>query len=152
MKKTLICLLIAAIFTICMPNVAAAPKTKQTTVVDSRYIMEVRGKEQPLLGLLLSNNTTYVNQSVDVVGGLATGTPSALHGIEGATINIQRLNYNGTTWYNLGTLTTLTGKDAGLFGASITPKEPGPHIYRATYDGDSRYAPAISNVVALLAN
>ena len=75
--------------------------------------------------------------------------PTPPHWIEGATINIQRLNYDGTAWYTIGSRTTQTGKYAGFFAATNDSANPGPYIYRATYDGDSQYAPAISNVEAL---
>ena len=150
MKNGLICLLIVAILTICMPNVAAASTSKQTTEIHSGYVMDVPAKEQPMLVILLDDNATYVNQSVDIYGLLATGSPSAPHGIEGATVNIQRLNYDRTAWYTIGNLTTISGgKQAGFFRGTLTLKNPGVYIYRATYDGDSQCAPAVSNEVTL---
>jgi len=152
-KKALICLSIAAVLTLCVPNVVAASVNKQTTNVHSSYAMDVPDKEQPGLALMLSDNVTSVNKSVEFIGLLATGTQSALHPIEGATVNIQQLNTNGTTWHTLGTVqTSSTGKEAGFFEGSYTPKSKGYHILRATYDGDSNYAPAVSNVVALIVN
>ena len=126
---------------------------KQTTDVYSNYAADVPNKEQPGLALMLSDNVTSVNRSVEFIGLLATGTQSALHPIEGATVNIQQLNTNGSAWHTLGTvLTSSTGKEAGFFTGSYCPKIKGYHILRATYDGDSNYAPAVSNVVALIVN
>ncbi len=148
-KKALICLSIIAILTICVPNVAATPTSKQTSEVYSSYTMDVPVKERPILVILLSNNDTYVNKPVDLYGLLGAGDPHSPHWIENATINVQRLNYDGTSWSTIGSLTTQTGKYAGFFAGTITPRYEGPYIYRATYDGDSHYAPTISNVEAL---
>ncbi|MGB8311729.1 MAG: hypothetical protein WCE81_07685 [Halobacteriota archaeon] len=54
MKKGLICLLIVAMLTLCVPNVAAASASKQTTNVHSSFAMDVPVKEQPVLLLLFS--------------------------------------------------------------------------------------------------
>jgi len=143
-KKALICLSIAAVVTLCVPNVVAASANKQTTNVHSSYAMSVPDKEQPRLAIMLSDNVTSVNKPVDVIGLLATVTQSTPHPIEGATVTIQQLNDNGTAWNTLGTLqTSSTGKDAGYFAGSVTPKSKGYNILRATYDGDSDYAPAV---------
>ena len=121
------------------------------TDVYSNYAADVPNKEQPGLALTLSDNVTSVNKSVEFIGLLATGTQRALHPIEGATVNIQQLNTSGTAWHTLGTVrTSSTGKEAGFFTGSYYPKIKGYRILRATYDGDSNYAPAVSNVVALI--
>ena len=61
--------------------------------------------------------------------------------------NIQYLNYDGTAWYAVGIATIMSGgKEAGYFGGTLTLKRLGVYLYRATYDGESLYAPAISNV------
>jgi len=151
MKKGLVCLLIVAMLMFCLPNVASASASRQTTNVHRSFAMDVPVKEQPVLVLLFSSNVTTVNTSVDLYGALATGTKSKINYIEGATVNIQRMSYNGT-WYTEGTLTTMSGKFSGCFIAHITPKDPGTYIYRATYDGDNTYASAVSNVVQLIAN
>jgi len=152
-KNGLICLLIALILTLCMPNDVAASACKQTTNVHSNYAMDVPVKQQPTLLLSLSKNITAVNTQVDLYGGLATSTSSGgINGIEGATINIQRLDTYDGTWYTRGTLTTMSGNFSGFFIVHITPKEPGTYIYRATFDGDINYAPAVSNVVTLTTN
>ena len=150
-KNAIISLSVLVILTICTFNcVAASPVSKQTPDVHSSYAMSASDKEQPVIAILLSNNVTTVNGTVSVYGGIATGESGALHYIGGATITIQQLSYNGTEWHNLGTLQTLRGKNTGFFVADYTPKVQGYDILRATYDGDSNYAPAVSNVVALI--
>jgi hypothetical protein len=151
MKKGMICLSIIVILTLSIPNVAAASANKQTTNIRSSYAMDAPVKERPILVLMLSNNTTAVNTSVYFFGAIATGTKSQLNYIEGATINIQRMSYDGTTWYTEDTVTTMSGKYSGIFSVYITPKDPGTYIYRATYDGNNTYSPAVSNVVVLTA-
>ena len=152
-KKALICLSIAAVLTLCVPNVAAASANKQTINVHSSYAMDVPDKTQTALVLALSNNKTVVGTPVDIVGALAAKENDTIHYIGGATITIQQLCTNGTTWNTIGTVQTLsTGNETGFFGARITPKSSNYYIIRATYDGDSNYAPAVSNVVALTAN
>ena len=64
--------MIIAILTLCVPNVVAAPACKQTTNVHSSYAMDVPVKEQPMFVLLLSNNVTDVDKSVDLFGELGT--------------------------------------------------------------------------------
>jgi hypothetical protein len=113
--------------------------------------MDVPVKEQPMFVLLLSNNVTDVDKSVDLFGELGTFKSGAINYTEGATIHIQRLNYDGTAWDHIGDLTTMSGNYSGFFIVSITPKEQGAYVYRATFDGDSQYEPAISNWVALRA-
>ena len=73
--------------------------------------------------------------------------------IGGIMVNIQELNTNGTVWHNLGTLqTSSTAKKTVFFAGCYTPKNKGYHILRATYDGDSSYAPVVSNVVVRIVN
>jgi len=148
-KKALVCLSIVAVLTLYVPNVAAAATGKQT----SYYAMDVPVKNQTALVLALSNNTTVVGTQVYVVGALAAKEHGTVHYIGGATITLQQLSANGTGWNTIGTSQTLsTGNVTGFFGASTTPKSSGYYIIRAIYDGDSNYAPAVSNVVALTVN
>jgi hypothetical protein len=110
-------------------SVAAPPMNKQMTDVHSNYAADVPNKEQPGLALMLSDNAIFVKKSVEFIGLLATGVQSNLHPIEGATVNIQQLNSNGTAWHILGTVQTSSkGKDAGFFTGSYYPKIKGYHI------------------------
>jgi len=152
-KKALICLSIAAVLTLCVPNVVAASANTPAINIHSSYSMDAPVKTQTALVLALSNNKTVVGTPVDIVGALAAKEHDTIQYIGGATITIQQLGTNGTTWNTIGTVRTLsTGNETGFFGASITPKSSEYCILRATYDGDSNYAPAVSNVVALIVN
>lgn len=152
MKKGMVCLSIITILTLSIPNVAIVSASKQTTNVHSNYAMDVPVKKQPQLVLLFSNNektaNTTVNTSVELVGLLATVTNGKINSIEGATINIQRLN-SDETWYTADTLTTMSGKFSGYFKVEVTPKDPGTYIFRAAYDGNNTYAPTESDMVVL---
>ena len=154
MKKAIMSLSVIVILTICMFNsVAAAPVSKQMTDVHSNYPVDAPVKTQTALVLALSNNTTVVGTPVDIVGALAAKEHDTIHYIGGATITLQQLSTNGTAWNTIGTVQTLsTGNETGFFGERITPKSSEYYILRATYDGDSNYAPAVSNVVALIVN
>ena len=152
-KNGLVCLSIIAIVTFSMPNVAAVSAGKPAITIHSSYAMDAPVKTQTALVLALSNNKTVVGTPVDIVGALAVKEHDTIHFIGGATITIQQLGTNGTTWNTIGTAQTLsTGNETGFFGARITPKSSGYYIVRATYDGDNNYAPAVSNVVALIVN
>jgi hypothetical protein len=129
--------------------VGAAPVSKKMINTDSSFATDIRSKEQPVLALLLSSNVTNVDESVDLFGGLATFQGNNMNNIEGATIHIEKLDYYGTTWNHVSDVTTMSGKFSGFFTIKTTPRDPGAYVYRATYDGDSQYAPAISHWVAL---
>ncbi len=100
--------------------------------------------------LLLSNNVTTVNTSVNIYGPLATVTNGRRNGIEGATVKMQHVNYDGTLLAER-TLTTMSGMFSGCFSTSITPKDPGIYICRAIYNGNNTYASAVSDDVPLMA-
>jgi hypothetical protein len=126
----------------------------------------VKGKQQTYLVAYLRRNQTAiiigVNQSIYLYGVLSAGTPpasanDASHGIPNATINVQSMNSDTKTWvtvYSERTLpdTSETGYNySGRFITTLTPVVAGVYSYRVTYDGDSQFAPAVSNVVTLTA-
>ena len=78
MKKTLICLSIIAILTLPVMNIAAASTSKQTDEVHRGYTLDTQVKERSILAFLPDHNVTAVNTSVDLFGGLATGTSSGI--------------------------------------------------------------------------
>jgi hypothetical protein len=161
MKKAILSLSIIAILTICMLNsVAAGPVNKQTTNVHSNYAVNVRGQQQTYLAAYVGGiggataATIGVGGQYDyLVGFLSFGTPPASswdfsHGMPNATINIQSMNSDGT-WSTVATKTTDVPVPLGMFRTTLTPAVAGVYTYRVTYDGDSQYAPAVSNVVTL---
>jgi len=162
MKNAIIDLSIIAILIICMFNsVAAAPVSKITTNIHSNYNADVSaGQQTYILAILNGNATTItmeVGQSVYLHGALSSGTPptswrDSSHGVSNATVNIQSMNSDGKTWTTVDTKRTNLPNDypgAGTFILILTPKDVGAYTYRVTYDGDSQYAPSVSNVVTL---
>ena len=77
--------------------------------------------------------------------------PGTSNYIGGATVNIQG-SLDGNTWTTVLNTTTETGKYNGFFLVLWTPPSTGVVYVRATYDGDSQYAPTVSNVVKLTVN
>ncbi len=166
MKKAIISLSIVAILTICVFNgVAAAAVSKQTTDVRSNYAVDARGNQQTYLAAYLGLDdatalTMGVGQYTYLYGVLSVGTPPTSsndysHGIGNARVNIQSMNSDGKTWSTVAT--HITSADAsvpgmplvGFFSAKLTPNGAGVYTYRVTYDGESQYAPTVSNVVTL---
>jgi hypothetical protein len=177
-KNGLICVVIVAVLSLCtFNNVAAAPASKLTPDTHSNYVGDARGDGQQtyILATLNSNETKVtgrVGQSVYLQGVLSSGTPPASwrdssHGIPNATVNVQCINPYGnastvniqnmfsdenewTTVYTVRTnLANTYPVKAGTFILILTPEVVGVYTYRVTYDGDSQYAPAVSNNVTL---
>ena len=170
-KNGLICLLIVAILSLCTFNgVAAAPASKFTDIY-SNYAGDVRDGRQKTYILATFSwdaNTTAITMglgnSIYFNGVLASDTPptSAVdhsHGIPNATVNVQSLNTDGETWTTVATKTTWSTippseyspelNVMGEFMAKITPSAAGVYTFRVTFDGDSQYAPSVSNVITL---
>ncbi len=163
-KKEIISLAIIAMLTVCVFNsVAAAHVTRHSTDIHNGYAVDAGEKQQTYLVAYLRNNQTAVTMGVGQstwLYGVLSGAPPASandtsHGIPNATINIQSMDPVGKTWttvYSGKTLpdTSQTGYNySGRFIATLTPAVAGVYTYRVTYDGNSQYAPAVSNVVTL---
>jgi hypothetical protein len=145
---------IIAMLTLCVLNIAAASTSKltpaTTLVIYNGYATDAT-TQKTVLEIMLSSNTTKVNEKVALIGGLRSGTPQTPNLIGGATVNIQK--FTNETWTTFNTTTTIaTGDYKGYFIVPITPSSTGVFSYRATYDGDSQYAATVSNVVRLTVN
>ncbi len=158
-KNGLVCLSIIAIVTLSIPNVAAASAAKPAINVHSSYAMDAPVKTQTALVIALSKNTTDVGAPVYIYGALVAEEQGTMHYIAGATVTIQQLtSTTGNVWTKVGTLqTTTTNSEVGAsitpnFSGTETPTTSGYYVIRVTYDGDSNYAPAVSNVVSLTAS
>lgn len=168
LKTGLTSMVIVALISLCTFNgVAAAPASKLTPGTQSNYAADVKGGRQTYIFLSLGPYgqtavTIGVGQSVLLEGVLSFDTPptgicDCAHGIPDATINIQSLTPNGSTWSTVAT--TSTGDDPGIgngmlstvgwFKVTLTPAVAGVYMYRVTYDGDSQYAPSVSTIVTL---
>jgi hypothetical protein len=146
-RMRIISLSIIALVILCALSSAAASTIKITTAAHSEYITDATAQQKTVLAIWLSNNTTKINESVYLLGILASGTPSAPSPIENARMTIQQLA--NETWIPIGSATTLAGDYSGMFVVSLTPRAIGSTSYRATYDGDGQFAPSVSNAVVL---
>ena len=124
----------------------------------------MKGRQQTYILATLNDKKTLivgVGQSVPLGGVLSYGEPptssvGSSHGIANATLNIQSLNLDGRTWITVAVTASETGLDnpilvstLGWFAVKLTPMAAGVYTYRLTYDGDSQYAPAVSDVLTL---
>jgi hypothetical protein len=135
--------------------------------VNKLYLQATRGMREGLwIGIRRLTNssgdeirTIEHNQQVVLSGVLAWRNPDAPNaapdGIGGAKVNIQE-SLDGNTWNTVQTATTETRTDVsegevgnGFFLVNWGSSGPGVFYFRATYDGDNQYAPAVSNVVRL---
>jgi hypothetical protein len=140
---------IIALVMLCALSSAAVSPIKITTAAQSEHITGATAQQETVLVILLSNNTTKINEPVYLLGVLASGTQSAPNYIGNARVTIQQLSANGT-WLPIGTATTeKDGEYKGKFVVSLTPRVAGVSVYRATYDGDSQFASSVSKVVSL---
>jgi hypothetical protein len=120
-------------------------------------MLKTRSQQQTVLVIRLVNDngdlisTATVNQSVILGGSLYQNILFISVRIGGATVSIQA-SFDGNTWTTIGNTTTETGKNNGFFAAKWILSKSEVIYFRATYDGDSQYAPAVSNVVKLTIN
>jgi hypothetical protein len=89
---------------------------------------------------------------VYILGVLSSTLPTTSqeppqNGID-AFVNIQSLNSDGNTWTTVATRETNT-ISTGFVSVKLVPQATGVYTYRLTYDGDSKYASAVSNTVTL---
>ena len=139
---------------LCVINVTAASTSTPTTVTQNGYNTDVTALQPTSLVIVFMNknsneriSTAKVNESVIFGGGLWSGTASAPNYIGAAKINIQQMESG--TWTTVYTTKTGTGTGEGIFAVQLKSTSAGVLSFRATYDGDSQYAPAVSNVAQL---
>jgi hypothetical protein len=151
-KNGLICILIAAMLSLCVINITAASTSMPTTVIHNGYNTHATAPQPHLVVFFLNNDrerisTAKVNETVIFCGSLWSDTTSTPNYIEAAKINIQLMK-NGT-WTTGYTTKTSTGEHAGIFAVQLKSTCADILSFRATYDGDSQYSPAVSNVAML---
>jgi len=155
MKKGLICLLIVSVLSLSIINVAAASTSRSTIVPYKGYHSELRSQQQTAINLMIldekSGNkitTAAVGQKILVGGILESGTDNPTP-IGGATVKLQ-LSNDDSTWSDLKSTTTdSSSKYLGIFLAVLTPPSAGQFYFRASFDGNTQYAPCMSNVAQL---
>jgi len=109
--------------------------------------------------MALQRRSLGVGQWIYFSGVLSPGTPptssfDTSHGIPNMTVNIESMNSDGKTWSTVATRITDSNSGPGpsllgMFSAKLTPNAAGVYTYQVTYDGNSQYAHAVSNVVTL---
>jgi len=141
MKTRIIGLAILALLTLCLLNVAAASTTNPATAPHSKIVTDVKG-QQPTTLTFTSPAQVKVNESYTVSGSLTSGGT----GVSGATINFQYQYLDSGRWVTLWTDTTNSN---GNIADKVAAHQTGDHHNRLTYDGNSQYAPAVSNEVVV---
>jgi hypothetical protein len=71
-------------------------------------------------------------------------------GISGALIHDQQWNPDISKWVTLGS--AYTTEEGGIFHHNFTARAAGTYYFRVTFDGDSQYTHAASNVVTVTVN
>ena len=145
MKKALIFLLIAAILTLSVPNVAAATASKYSTATHSTIVRDATARQPTMITFTAPAQVT-VNKSYVVYGRLATADGK---GIPGAKIYLMLYTY-GSFWIKVGD--AFTTDSGGKFSMEITQSYKSDYEHEVVYYGDMQYAGSVSNVVTTVAS
>lgn len=143
MRKQIISLSIIAILSLCTLSVASASTSKTTTVDHHAYARSATAQQPTTLTFTVPAQVKLF-QPYPVSGSLTTADGT---GISGAQIWYQWLN--GDKWDTTGMMFTFgkngsfsdTWIETGLFNKQKFC------LYRIIYNGNSQYAPAVSNEV-----
>ncbi len=144
-KNGLICVLIIAILTACVPNVAAAPMSAYSTAIHNKVATDAPAR-QPTTLTFTAPAQVKVNKSYSVYGRLTTASGT---GIPGAEVYLMLWAY-GSHWIKIGD--AITTNSDGSFGMDITPYYKSDYENEVIYYGDMQYAGSISNVVTTTAS
>ena len=159
-KNILLSLTIAGVLLLCAFNSVAATEAsggKFSPYKQGNLAPDVNGRQQTDIIASASlvdpyspgpNLRLQVGSPVEIVGVLSPCS------IPNPTLILQRLNVGNGTWSTITPDRTQywsTGGHAipGEYMMYITPREPGVWTYRVLYNGDSNYAPAVSNEITL---
>jgi len=120
-------------------NVAAASSGTPTIAARDVYITNATAPQQTTIAI---NAPTQVktNESIYVNGTLSTGAK----GIATAVVHLQWLDLTTGNWTILSDGKT---SESGQFSVPVFMYFPANYTFRVIYDGDSRYAPSVSNEV-----
>ena len=125
--------------TLCVLNVATASTGKPVIAGRDAYVKDVTA-QQPTTITISAPTQVNANASVYANGTLTAGGK----GIAGAVVHLQWLDLTTGNWTILS-----DGKtgDSGQFSVPVFLYFTAGYTFRVTYDGDSRYAPSVSNEV-----
>ncbi|MGB8310503.1 MAG: hypothetical protein WCE81_01410 [Halobacteriota archaeon] len=139
MKKAIISLSIIAISTLCLLNVAAASTINPATAPHSKIVTDVKG-QQPTTLTFNCPTHAKVNEWVYFTGSLTSGGT----GLSNTLVSCQYEYLKNGNW---ATFTSgMTDSNGNIVGG-IKPSVTGDQYYRLSYDGNSQYAPSVSDVV-----
>jgi hypothetical protein len=97
---------------------------------------------------LTAPTTAKVNEEIPVSGTLIC--VNCKEGINGALIHDQQWDPDISKWITFGSAYTTDEK--GVFHHNFTARAAGTYYFRVTFDGDSQYTHAASNVVTVMVN
>ncbi|HYA61314.1 MAG TPA: hypothetical protein VED16_04465 [Candidatus Acidoferrum sp.] len=130
---------IIAILVLGVLNVAAASTGTPTIAASDAYMPNAAAPQQTTIAI---NAPTQVktNDSIYVNGTLSTGAK----GIASAVVHLQWIDLTTGNW-----TTFSDGKtgESGQFSVPVFIYFPASYTFRVIYDGDSQYAPSVSNDV-----
>jgi len=135
----IISLSIAALLTLSVLNVAAASTSKPVITTRDAYVKDATA-QQPTKIAITAPAQVKANASVYANGTLTAGDK----GIAGALVHLQWLDSTTGNWTTLSDGKT---SDSGQFSLPVFLYFPEQYTFRVTYDGDSQYAPSVSNEV-----
>ncbi len=142
MKTRMISLSVLAILTICLLNVTAASPSNPTTAPHSKVVTDVKAQQPTTLTLTAPTQAKLLEKFYIGVSLTAGGT-----GVSGAIIHIQELSQG--QWL---TFTSHTTDSKGNYVGQLICNTAADYHFRVTYDGNSQYEPAVSNVVVVTAS
>lgn len=132
---------IIAILTLAVFNVAAASTSTSTIAARDAYITDATAAQQTTIAITVPTQVK-TNESIYVNGTLTAGA----QGIAGAVVHLQWLDPTTGNW-----TTFSDGKtgESGQFSVPVFLYFPSNYTFKVTYDGDSQYAPSVSNEVMI---
>ena len=143
MRKGVMSLSLIAVVTLCALNVAAASVSKPATAFYGNDITRAQPAQSTTLTFTAPTNVK-VNQSFKISGYLTTASGN---GIAGAVVDEQTY-YNGA-WVAMYNVTT---DSSGHLSDTLGLTTSGAYNFRLAYNGDSQYAPSVSNEVTITAS
>jgi len=143
MRKGVMSLSLIAVVTLCALNVAAASVSKPATASYHNDITRAQAAQSTTLTFTAPTNVK-VNQSFKISGYLTTVSGN---GIAGAVVDEQTY-YNGA-WVAMYNVTT---DGSGHLSDTLGLSAAGAYNFRLAYNGNSQYAPSVSNEVTITAS
>jgi hypothetical protein len=148
-------LLLAGCVTSTTQNTTPKSNASKTAPVAATWTTPIVASTSPLSAnqlrtelTLTAPTTAKVNEEIPVSGTLLC--VNCKEGISGALIHDQQWDPNMSKWVIFGSAYTTDEK--GTFHHNFTVHAAGTYYFRVTFDGDSQYVHAASNVVTVRVN